>query len=133
MPGVVAYSRQLAARIHAGNRRPVKCVLLGFGDDVDVRQMRLLDDLDTGGGVDIWDHKLARDMNSLLEVFSEVVDEQHIVAPTAAIYDEFGQLVADFPAGLPARVRFSMRRDSNVFDLVIGGQRTRQVLFPPDR
>ena len=72
-------------------------------------------------------------MNSLLEVFSEVVGEQQIVAPSATIYDEFGQLVADFPAGLPARVRFAMRRDSNLFDLVIEGRRTRQVLFPPDR
>ena len=133
MPGVVAYTRQLAQRIRAGERRPVKCVLLGFGDDVDVRQLRLLDDLDPGSGVDIWDHKLARDMTSLLEVFSEVVDEQQLVAPAATIYDEFGQLVADFPAGLPARVRFAMRRDSNLFDLVIEGQRTRQRLFPPDR
>ena len=133
MSGVVAFTRQLAERIRAGERQPVKCVLLGFGDDVDVRQLRLLDDLDTGTGVDVWDHKLARDMDSLLEIFSEVVSEQQIVAPSATIYDEFGQLVADFPAGLPAQVRFSMRRDSNRFELVIEGGRTRQVLFPPDR
>jgi hypothetical protein len=93
---------------------------LGFGDDLDI-----------GTGVDVWDHKHARDMNSLLEDLCEVVSEQRIVAPPASIYDEFEQLVADFPAGLPARVRFSMWRDSDMFDLVIEGQRTRQVLLPP--
>ena len=53
MPGVDAYNRQLAGRIRAGERRPVKCILLGIGDHVDVRQVRLPDDLDTGTGVDI--------------------------------------------------------------------------------
>ncbi len=72
-------------------------------------------------------------MNSLLEVFSEVVGVQQVVAHAAVIHDEFSQLVADFPAGLPARVRFAMPRNSNAFELVIEGQRTRQVLFPPNR
>ena len=63
-----------------------------------------------GGGAHIrtaqidTDHKIARWMDSLVEIFSEVVCEHQIVAPSATIYDDSGRVVADFPDGLPAQV-----------------------------
>jgi hypothetical protein len=130
MGGVVAFTRELAAQIESGARKPVKCVLLGFGDEVDERQLRTLDDLNTGTGVDVWDHKLAKRMDSLVEIYSEVACEHQIVAPSATIYDASGQVVADFPEGLPAQVSFRMGVGSDAFELAMaGGGRTRQVLF----
>jgi hypothetical protein len=76
--------------------------------------------------VDIWDHKIAKEMRSLVEIFAEVVSENKIVAPTAAIYDEAGKLVTRFPDGLPAKVAFTMPANSDAFELEFGGRRIHQ-------
>lgn len=119
---------KLAQDIAAKRRNPVKCVLIGVGDEVDERQMEELDDLDTGTEVDIWDHKIAAEMRGLVDIFAEVVDENQIVAPRAAVLDSSGKVVKRFLDGMPARVTFRMPATSGWFELEIEDQRVRQPL-----
>lgn len=117
---------ELAQNIEAGKRNPVKCVLVGVGDQIDEGQMEQLDDLDTGTDVDIWDHKIAAEMRDLLEIFAEVVSENVIVAPLGVIYDAEGTIVKKLTDGVPARIAFSMPVRSDWFELEVQGRRIRQ-------
>lgn len=115
------YTVSLAQQIEAGTRNPVKCILVGLGQDIDEDQMIQLDDLDTGTEVDIWDHKIAADMRELAEIFAELVDESQIVAPVASIYDAEGNCIVKHTDGLPARVVFRMPVTSKSFMLEVPG------------
>ena len=123
---VKSYSRQLARDVAAKKRRPIKFVLIGVGANVNERQMEELDDLDTGTEVDIWDHKIRKEMRDLVEIFAEVVDENQTVAPTGRILDDSGKAVKSFPDGVPSKISFSMPASSAFFELEVGGQRIRQ-------
>lgn len=125
---VKQYTMQLAKNIQAGRRNSVKCVLVGVGDEIDESQMEELDDLDTGTDVDIWDHKIAKEMRQLIEIFAEVVSENQIVAPSATIYDSTGKAVVRFADGLPAKVKFVMPAHSDAFELEVGDRRIRQTV-----
>jgi len=118
----------LCKEIQAGTRNPLKCVLIGIGSEINEDQMAELDDLDSGTDIDIWDHKIARDMRSLMEIFAEVVDENQIVAHTARIYDSSGNIVKNFTDGLPAKVSFSLPPDAAWFELEVEGRRIKQSL-----
>ena len=126
---VKKYTTQLAKKIEAKRRNPVKCVLIGIGNDINEDQMEALDDLETGTDVDIWDHKIAKEMRSLIEIFAEVVSENTIVAPSATIYDASGNVVIKFSDGLPAKVTFEMSPSSDAFELEVMGRRIRQTLI----
>jgi len=131
LEAVKAYTGRLCRDIAAGRRYPVKCVLIGVGNQVDERQMEELDDLETGTGIDVWDHKIAREMRGVVEIFAEVVDENQIVAPTARVYDSSGRVVKNFADGLPAKASFTMPASSPWFELEVGGERIRQPVVPP--
>lgn len=126
---VKAYTKRLAKRVQAGERNAIKFVLIGIGDRIDESQMEELDDLDTGTDVDVWDHKIAKEMRSLIEIFAEVVDENQIVAPSARIYDSSGQMVKQFADGLPASVSFRLPASATWFELEVGGERIRQSVM----
>jgi hypothetical protein len=120
---------QMAKEIEADRRKPVKCVLIGVGDEVDETQMEELDNLNTGTDVDIWDHKIAKEMRALVEIFAEVVSENQIVAPSGAVYDSSGAVVWKGTDGVPATISFSMPATSEWFELEVGGRRIRQSIL----
>lgn len=130
LEAVKKYSIGLAQEIEAGRRPPLKLVLIGVGDQIDERQMIELDDLDTGTGVDLWDHKIAREMTELAEIFTEVVDDTVILADTGIIRDARGNVVKDYrDTGLPARLDFDLPPGAaHAFVLEYGGQVIRQPL-----
>jgi hypothetical protein len=128
---VKRYTIRLCKDIAAGKRNPLKCVLIGIGENINEDQMEQLDDLESGTDVDIWDHKIAKEMRALVEIFAEVVSEHQIVAPTARIFSEQGELVKNFTDGLPARVSFAMPAESKYFELEVEGQRIRQSVVVP--
>ena len=70
-----------------------------------------------------------QEMRALKEIFAEVVSENQIVAPTAIIYDDAGDVAVRFADGLPAKVSFRMPPTSNAFELEVGGRRIRQTLL----
>jgi hypothetical protein len=126
---VKRYTISLCKDIESGRRNPLKCVLIGAGEKINETQMEELDDLESGTEIDLWDHKIAREMRSLVEIFAEVVSENQIVAPTARIFDASGQMVKNFPDGLPAKVTFTMPVSSPWFELEVAGRRIRQSII----
>lgn len=129
LEAVKTYTIALAREIANGVRNPLKCVLLGVGPDVVTSQLKELDDLETRTEVDIWDYKLAADMREILEIFSEVVDENLIVAPSGAIFDDRGSLVHRYSDGLPALITATLPAGSKWLELEVGNQRFRQSLI----
>lgn len=128
LAAVKEYSISLAQSIDKQRRNPLKLVLVGMGDEIDEAQMTELDDLDAGCDVDLWDHKIAAEMRSLNDIFAEIVGENQIVAPSAVIYDERGDVVKRFSDGLPSLVTFTMPSASRSFDLEVCGKRIHQDL-----
>lgn len=130
LDAVKKYSIQLAREIEAGNRTPLKLVVIGVGPHVDEKQMVELDNLETGTAVDLWDHKIATEMSQLAEIFTEVVDETMILADSGVIRDELGAVVKDYrDTGVPALLEFSLpAKAAKAFTLEIGGQIIRQPL-----
>ncbi|MEA5488100.1 MULTISPECIES: OmpA family protein [Pseudanabaena] len=122
------YTKELALEIAVGKRNYLKLILIGIGNDVDRYQLQELDDFDTGLDIDIWDYKIASEMTSLSQIFAEVVNENQVIADRGSIYDDQGNCVKSYPKGLPAKVDFVMRDDSQWFELEVGNQRIRQAV-----
>ena len=118
LEAVKQYSSQLAREIATGQRNDLKLVMVGLGQRIDESTMRQLDDLNTGTGLDLWDHKLAVGMRSLMEIFAEVVDENRIVAEGGVVRDSFGNIVKDFKdCGVPSLMTFTIPAGSKTFTL----------------
>lgn len=128
---VKRYTIKLCKDIEAKRRNPLKCVLIGMGSSINEDQMEQLDDLDSGTEVDIWDHKIAKDMRTITEIFAELVSENQIVAPTGRILDASGQVARAYTDGLPAKIEFTMPATSDWFELEVGGERIRQSVIIP--
>jgi hypothetical protein len=131
LANIKQYTNLLANQIKSGQRHVVKCVLIGVGDEIDLRQLEELDDLTTDTGIDIWDHKIATEMSSLVEIFAEVVDENQIVAPTATIYDDSGKIVKKYTDGFPAKVSLTLPLNTQGFELEVYGQKIYQTVVIP--
>jgi len=127
-----SFTTQLARDIAAGKRNPVKFVLIGLGDGVDHDQMQSLDDLHTGTNLDLWDHKIAREMRVLQEIFAEVVDQNARVADHGKVFDDKGRLVKDYAGvGLPAFLEFEVPVNSEAFVLEVNERQIRQAIPDP--
>jgi len=122
------YTKELALEIAVGKRNYLKLILIGVGNDVDRYQLQELDDFDTGLDIDIWDYKIASEMTNLTQIFAEVVNENQIIAETGSIYDDAGNCVKSYLKGLPTKVDFVMRDDSQWFELEVNSQRIRQSI-----
>ena len=129
LEGVKAYTIQLAREIASGRRNDLKLVMIGVGHKIDEAQMIELDDLDTGTDLDLWDHKIADSMQHLAEVFTEVVNENVIVAPQGLIKDSAGNVVMDYrDTGVPALLEFVLPAGSTAFTLEIGDNAVTQPI-----
>ena len=126
---VKEYCVKLGQEISRGQRKFVKLVLLGVGEEVDEEQMQLLDDMfegmelkdPEGNEIDLWCHKLASDMKKLEEIFAEVVSENTILADQGRVLDDRGNEVKSYKDGLPAKLRFSLPKNSKSFTLEYPG------------
>jgi len=130
LDAVKRYCVQLARDIDRKKRNDLKFVLIGVGDDIDEGQMEELDDLETGTDIDLWDHKIAKDMKQLAEIFAEVVSETVIIVPgDGVIKDSNGNVVQDYrDSGLPALMWFDLPPGSQWFALEVAGQKVAQPL-----
>jgi hypothetical protein len=133
---VKAYCLEFAKQIASGQRKFVKFVLLGVGEEVDEAQMEDLDDMFEGTGlkdpagdeIDLWDHKLAAEMRKVEEIFAEVVSANAMVLSSGRIANQAGELCKDYPNGLPAFLRFKMPSGSTAFTIEFpGGSVTQDV------
>jgi hypothetical protein len=72
--------------------------------------------------IDLWDHKLASNMNSLEEIFAEVVTRNMIIAPSAEVVGSDGSKATpldrdSYGDGLPALLEFKIPGSCNAFTL----------------
>ena len=125
---VKEYTKQLAVNIEAGDRNFVKLILIGVGEEIDENQMIELDNLDTGTDIDIWDHKISKEMRELSEIFAELVDENEIITSTGIIYDSFGNILKKYSDGLPAKIDFTMNENSEWFEIEVPGKKIKQQI-----
>jgi len=135
---VKSYTFQLATEISQGKRNYTKFVLIGLGEEAERNkfQMEELDDINYGGlkdkngdEIDLWDHKMARDMKKLEEIFAEAVSDRTILAPSATITDSNGESVlpkgrASYSDGLPALLEFTMPAGSTSFSITLPNGQT---------
>lgn len=131
LQAVMDYTADISRKIGAGKMNPVKCVLIGVGNDIDQSQMEQLDDLPESRDlpVDIWDHKIAVDMRDLRDIFAEVVDEATVVAPNGRVIDDSGNVVVNYSDGVPTLLRFSLPLTCKSFTLEVGNNRLTQTIF----
>jgi len=122
------FTSSLAKEIEANRRNLFKAVLIGVGAEIDEKQMVELDDLETGTNVDIWDHKIAKEMKDIMEIFAELVDENTIIAPVGIIYDSKGRIVKKYNDGVPAKGYFDLPLDSEYFTFEAGHQTIKQKI-----
>lgn len=127
---VEEYCTELAKNIDAGRRNDLKLVIIGLGDEVEEAQLDALDDLETGTDVDLWDAKLAEEMQDLSELFTEVVDEGTIIAENDGIIkDPSGNVVVDYrDTGLPALIKVALPPGAKSFSLEVAGNVVTQPL-----
>lgn len=118
---VKQFTIQLSKDIDAKKVNPVKLVLIGVGSDIDVSQLEALDDLpdEYDLPVDVWDHKVAKEMRSVLDIFSEMVDENKIIAPSADLQDDSGNLIHSYTDGLLGLLRFKLPLTAKGFRIVL--------------
>jgi len=128
---VKQYTRNLSQEIAQGTKNYCKFVLVGVGTEVDRYQLQELDNFDPHNPVDLWDYKIADEMDHLGRIFAEVVTDHQIVAPKAKIYDDQGNCLKTLDNGLPARVKFIMPITSKWFELEVNGHRLRQEVSVP--
>jgi hypothetical protein len=131
LEAVKQYTADISKKIGRKEANPVNCILIGVGSQVDESQMAQLDDLprELNLPVDIWDHKIAKEMRDLRDIFAEVVDENTMVAPNGRILDGNGNTAASFADGVPALLKFSLPLDSTSFTLEVGPNKIEQKLF----
>lgn len=122
------YSTMLAREIASERRNPVKFVLVGIGDQLDENQMEELDDLETGTNVDLWDHKIAAELRSTVEIFAEVVSENQFVAANGLVYDDRDNVIKRYSDGLPSKLVFQLPVGSAFFELEVEGIRVKQSI-----
>jgi hypothetical protein len=132
---VKSYSENLALLIHARQRHFMKFVAIGLGKDVDQDALAELDGMSTGNNTELWDTILETDVQAPREIFTGIVSEEQIVAPQALIFDGSGQVVKEFPDGLPVKASFRMPLGSTSFSLQIPPQekKYKQSLLMPFR
>jgi hypothetical protein len=131
LEAVKQYTADISKKIGRKEANPVNCVLIGVGSEVDESQMAQLDDLprELNLPIDIWDHKIAKEMRDLRDIFAEVVDENTMVAPNGRILDGNGNTAASFADGVPALLKFSLPLTSTSFTLEVGLNKIQQKLF----
>ncbi|MBP1708016.1 MAG: hypothetical protein H6Q39_1740 [Chloroflexi bacterium] len=131
LPAVKEYSLALAREIVAGKREPIKCVLIGVGDEINEAPLSELDDLTSQTYINLWDHMIVSDFQDMLKIFGELLRDAQIVASKGALFDSSGKALRRYPNGLPSRLVFSMPITSPWFELEIADQRIRQLVKVP--
>jgi hypothetical protein len=133
---VKAFCKQFAQQIASGQRKFMKFVLIGVGEEVDESQMEELDDMFEGSGlkdpdgndIDLWDHKLAAEMRKIEEIFAEVVSEDTVVTATGKVLNQAGVVAKEYADGLPAMLRFKLPAGSTAFTIEFpGGSVTQDI------
>jgi len=129
LDAVKQYSTLLAQEIESGKRKPIKLIVIGLGDKIDEQQMSELDDLDTGTEQDLYFHRIAVEMADLSEIFTELVNENMVVADNGVVRDSKGTEVLGFSdTKVPAVFEFDLPAGATSFTLEVEKQKFTQAI-----
>ena len=131
LDAVVARSLEVGQEVLDGKRGKCKFILVGCGEEVSEEQIEKLDNMFDGtsleGRVDLWDGKLAAEMNDLSEIWDEV-DFGVQIPGAVKIIDDQGREVLSHPDGFPQRMEFLVVEGTKSVKIEIIGQTIEQVL-----
>lgn len=128
LPEVKQYTADLARDIMNNRHNLVKCIFIGIGDDIKETTLLELEATASATCIPIWDYMVVTDLREVIEMFTEVIRSSQIVARSAKIYDDQGNIIKEYPCGLPTTAVFSMPITSRWFELEIASQRIRQPI-----
>ena len=133
LDAVKARAMEVGQEIVSGKRGQCKFVIVGLGEEVDEEQLEVLDDMFDGTevgeqGVDLWDCKLADNINELQEVWDEV-DFGITLPGYARIVDEQGQELQVYADAIPQRMEFNVPAETKFVTVEIAGQTIKQPLI----
>jgi hypothetical protein len=118
------YTHKLVRQIQKQERPLVKFVLVGIGDCVDEQKLSELDNLTMYPDLDLWDFRLARDLKSPSQIFTELVLDyanRETVAEYGYIMDVEGRIVVDYrDSGVPTFMDFELPLGAEEFALYLG-------------
>jgi hypothetical protein len=106
-------------------------IIVGIGDESDETQLAELDEINNQIFINLWDHMQVDDLQDVLAIFSEVVRENRIIAPGGTVYDGAGNVLKQYPTGMPTRLSFAVPVKSSCFEIESNGQRWRQLIKIP--
>jgi hypothetical protein len=131
LDAVVARSLEVGQEVLDGKRGKCKFILVGCGEEVSEEQIEKLDNMFDGtpleGRIDLWDGKLAAEMNDLSEIWDEV-DFGVQIPGAVKISDDQGREVLSHPDGFPQRMEFLVVEGTKSVKIEIIGQTIEQVL-----
>ena len=103
----------------------ISLVIVGLGDRLYAGEFERFDDMfegtDLEDDVDIWSHGVVSDIRNQVDIigilFGELMTEDRIVARSGRILDSDGNVVVEFPDGVPGRFVFLLGDDHDRFTL----------------
>ncbi|MBF0501189.1 MAG: hypothetical protein HQM09_13710 [Candidatus Riflebacteria bacterium] len=116
---VKTYCSNLAILIKAKERNFMKLVLIGIGKNIDKKAMASFNDMKIGPTTELWDCRMAEDISEMSEIFVGDISDEKILAPRAVVFDSKGNVVKEFPDGLPAKGSFRMPIEETSFTFQI--------------
>ena len=129
---VKSRAMEVAQEIVNGSRKACKFIMIGIGD-ADEEQLQELDDMFDGTdlgeihGIDLWDCKMANDMNELHDIWDEV--DFNITLPgSARIFDSKHKLLQSYADGIPQRMEFDVVETETSVIIEMAGQTFAQPL-----
>jgi len=131
LDAVVAKSLSIGQEIVEGTREKCKFIIVGYGPEVDEAQIERLDNMFNNtplqDQVDLWDGKLASEMNELQEIWDEV-DFGISIPGNAKITDDNGREVMSYFDRIPQRMEFRVPMGTKSVTVDIVGQTIVQPL-----
>ena len=126
------YTDRLAEDIASGRHNFVKCILVGIGEEINEANLQALITPNPHNYVKIWNYLIISDLEEMLKMFADIISEEQLVAEYGTIYDAHGNILKEYPHGIPNRVVFSMPSSSPWFELDLPGkQRIKQMIKVP--
>jgi len=125
LDAVVAKTLSIGQEISEGKRGKCKFIIVGYGPEIDEGQIDQLDNLE--GVIDLWDGKLAGEMNELQEIWDEV-DFGISIPGSVRILDPQGQQVQSYLDRIPQRMEFKVSAGTPSVTIEIAGQTIVQPL-----
>ncbi|NEP79878.1 MAG: VWA domain-containing protein [Okeania sp. SIO3C4] len=139
LDAVVARAMEVGKEVVAEKKRKFKFVVVGLTHagvrETEIEAMKenlekldnMFDGTELEGKVDLWDCKLAEQMNELQDIWDEV-DFGITIPGNAQISDDRGNVIQSYSDGIPQRMEFSVSPETSSVTIEIAGETIVQPL-----